>query len=51
MGMEFFNTRSAHIGFEAAWDGAEIFLNPAPGRTNHKKIRTGELTLFLYADF
>lgn len=51
LGMEFFNTRSTHIGFEAGWDGAEISLDSAAGHTNHKKIRTGELTLFLYADF
>jgi hypothetical protein len=51
LGMEFFNTRSTHIGFEAGWDGAKISLDSAVGLTNHKKIRTGELTLFLYADF
>jgi len=51
MGMEFFNTRSPHIGFETAWDAAEISLDPGARQTHHKKIRTGELTLFLYADF
>lgn len=51
LGMEFFNTRPAHMGFEAAWDGAEISLDPQPGFQGHKKIRTGELTFFLYADF
>ena len=51
LGVECFNTRSAHIGLEAAWDGAEISLDARPGRTDHEKIQAGALTLFLYADF
>ena len=50
-GMEFLNTRSAHIGLETGWDGAEISLDSRPDQTSHEKIRAGALTIFLYADF
>ena len=51
LGCEFANTRKVHIGFEIMHDASEIVLDrPIPG-TPHEKIKTGELTFFLYADF
>lgn len=51
IGCAFFNSKPVHLGFETAYDGSEIKLDRAPGQTRHEKIKTGELTFFLYADF
>jgi len=51
IGVEFFNTNPAHIGFETAYDASEIKLDRASGQAKHEKIKSGEVTLFIYADF
>ncbi len=51
IGCVFFSSKPVRLGFETAWDASEITLDRAPGQTRHEKIKTGELTFFLYADF
>ena len=51
IGVKFFNRESLQLGFEAAYDAAEIRLNRASDQARHEKIKTGELMLYLYADF
>ncbi len=51
IGVEIFNTKPTHLGFEAAYDASEIKLDRASNQPDHEKIKTGEVTLFIYADF
>ena len=51
IGIEFSNPRPVHMGFEIMHDASKIVLDrPTPGAA-HEKIKTGELSFFLYADF
>jgi len=51
IGVEILNTRPVHLGFEAAYDASEIKLDRASDTSGHEKIKTGEVMLYLYADF
>jgi hypothetical protein len=51
MGIEILNTEPIHIGFEAAYDASEIKLDRASDQSSHEKIKTGEVMLYIYADF
>jgi len=50
LGIEILNRKRLHLGIEAAYDAAVIKTKRSTdGR--QRKIKTGELTLFIYADF
>lgn len=51
LGCEFANTRKVHIGFEILHDASRIVLNQTNPGAPREKIKTGQLTFFLYADF
>lgn len=51
MGCEILNTEPVHLGFEVAYDSSAITLDRGPAKTSRQSITTGELTVFLYADF
>lgn len=51
IGFVIFKTKRVHLGLEAAYDAAEIALDRASDQADHEKIKTGELTFYLYADF
>ncbi len=51
IGLGMFNSRSVHLGFEVAYDAAELSLKRSPAKPEHEKIKTGEWTFYLYADF
>jgi len=50
LGLEILNQDKQHLGIEAAYDAAIIKTENQPGRLQ-QKIKTGELTLYIYADF
>jgi hypothetical protein len=50
LGIEIFNQKRIHLGIEAAYDAAVIKTENQPG-SREQKIKTGELTLYIYADF
>lgn len=51
IGVEMFHSKRARLGIETAYDGAEIKLDLASDRASHEKIKTGEITVYVYADF
>jgi hypothetical protein len=51
VGFEILNTKPLHIGFEAAYDASEILLDRSSDQSSSEKIKTGEVMLFIYADF
>jgi len=51
IGIEILNTEPLHIGLEIAYDASEIKLDRASDQAGHQKIKTGEVMLFIYADF
>jgi hypothetical protein len=51
MGIEILNTDPIHMGFEMAYDASEIKLDRASDQAEREKIKTGEVMLFIYADF
>jgi len=51
IGIEIFNTQPTHLGFETAYDASEIKLDRASDQAHHEKIMTGEVILYIYADF
>lgn len=50
IGIEILNKKQLHLGFETAYDGAVVEIENRTNKSN-QKIKTGELTIFLYADF
>ncbi len=50
-GCEILNHKPVHIGIEIMYDAATVSLDRPRGASGHKKIQTGEVTVFLYADF
>ena len=50
LGLEILNKKRLHLGIEAAYDAAVIKTEKHAG-SRQQKIKTGELTLFIYADF
>ena len=50
IGVEIFITKLVYLGFECAYDAAEITLDRAL-KQNHEKIKTGEMTFLLYVVF
>ncbi len=51
MGIEILNTNPIHMGFEMAYDASEIKLDRASDQSSSEKIKTGEVMVYLYADF
>mgnify|MGYP003897904135 CR=1 FL=1 len=51
MGIEIPNTEPIHMGFEVAYDASGIKLDQASDQSSSEKIKTGEVMLFIYADF
>jgi hypothetical protein len=51
IGIVFFNTESVHLGLETAYDASEIKLDHASDQVRHERIKTGEVMVFIYADF
>ncbi len=50
IGVEIFNTKPVHLGFECVYDAAKVTLDRSL-KQHHGKIKAGEMTFFLYADF
>jgi len=51
IGIVFFNTKPVHLGLETSYDASEIKLDRAAGQSYHEKIKTGEVMVYIYADF